>query len=162
MELYKIDEQMRRLLDIGDGVAVDETTGEVFDEAALDALKMERHDKIDNIIRYIKGTEARAKALKEEADNLKARADVKERRAKWLRDYLARHMNVGETFESVAGEIRWRKSEAVVLDAAVDDLPEEYIRTKRTAALADIKKAIKAGETVPGAHLEGRQNLIIK
>lgn len=162
MELYKIDEQMRRLLDIGDGVAVDETTGEVFDAAALDALQMERREKIEGIIKAIKNYEANAKALKAESDAMKDRSDVLKNRAKWLRGYLARHMDAGEAFDSIAGDIRWRRTGSVIIDVPLEELPERFVKITRAPMREEIRKAIKAGETVPGAHLEDRQNLIIK
>lgn len=160
--LFEIDEKLRRLIDIGGGAAVDGETGEVFDEAALDALQMARSDKIDGVIKAIKNYEAKANALAAESKAMKQRADVLGNRAKWLRGYLARHIDVGETFDGIGGAIRWRKSDAAVIDVPVEELPERFIKTTRSAMLEAIKKAIKAGEAVPGAHLEDRKNLIIK
>ena len=54
MRLYEINEQLERLLDIGDGRMVDEETGELFDQEALEALEMEREEKIDGCLFFIK------------------------------------------------------------------------------------------------------------
>lgn len=162
MPLFDIDGRLRRIIDAGDGLHVDETTGEVYDDAALDALQMERRDKIGGIIKAVKNYEARAKALKEESDAMEDRSDVLKNRAKWLRGYLARHMDAGETFDSIGGDIRWRRTDPVIIDVPVEELPERFVKISRAPMRAEIRQAIKAGETVPGAHLEGRQNLIIK
>lgn len=162
MSLYKVDEKLRRLIEAGDGEMVDSATGEVYDEAALDALQMERRDKIEGIIKTIKNAEAKAKALKEEADKLSAREKALTNKALWLRGYLARHMDEGETFDSVCGDIRWRKTDPVIIDVPVEELPERFVKVTRKPMLNEIKKAIKDGETVPGARLDDRKHLIIK
>lgn len=71
---------------------------------------------------------------------------------------------VGEKMETDFVTLSWRKSEAVVVDGAPELLPEKYQRVKITvdADKTAIKAAIKAGEDVPGARLEMRQNLQIK
>ena len=60
-------------------------------------------------------------------------------------------------------ELSYRKSEAVVLtDEAV--IPAEYKKEKLTISVdkAEIKKALKAGTSVPGAIIEVRKNLQIR
>lgn len=162
MTLYEIDDQMRRLLDAGNGTAVDAETGEVFDEAAIDALEMARHDKIENIIKFRKNMSAEADALEAEAKNLAARAKALRNKADWAEGYLARHMTPGESFDSIAGTVRWRKSQAVSIDVPLERLPYEYIRVSFAPKTADIRKALKEGKEIPGTHLEVRMNIQIK
>lgn len=70
----------------------------------------------------------------------------------------------GEKVESDYVKVSWRKSKAVVIEGAVELLPEEFQRTKITvdADRTKIKAAIEAGHEVPGASLVERQNLQIK
>ena len=44
----------------------------------------------------------------------------------------------------------------------VEQLPDEYVRIKREANLSAIKEDLKAGDEVPGAKLEERQNIQIR
>lgn len=162
MTLYEINDRMKRLLDAGDGMAVDAETGEVFDEAAIEALDMARHDKIDNIIRFWKNIGAEADALEAEAKKLSARAKALRNKEDWLEGYLTRHMAPGEKFDSTAGAVRWRKSQAVSIDVPLEQLPQEYIKVSFAPKTADIRKELTAGRDVPGAHLETRMNIQIK
>ena len=58
----------------------------------------------------------------------------------------------------------FRKSEAVEFDAkCIGDVPEEFLKFKDPELdKVAFKKAIKAGESVPGCELVQRQNLQIK
>lgn len=144
--------------------SMDAETGEV-DEAyvhELEALQVQREEKLDNIGAYIKNLLAEAKMLKEEEAALKARREAKERKAESLKNYLASALD-GEKFESARVACSWRKSEAVAVDD-VDLLPDEYKveKTTYTADKAKIKEALKAGTEVRGAWLETKNNLQIK
>ena len=61
--LYEINEQILRCVKDGDMV-VDTETGEVIDMAALDALQMERDEKLTNIGKWILDLKADAKAIR--------------------------------------------------------------------------------------------------
>ena len=50
----------------------------------------------------------------------------------------------------------------VELTGEPEDLPPEFLRQKLEAKKTDIKKALKAGRTVPGAVLVEKQNLQIR
>lgn len=144
--------------------SANEETGEV-DAACveqLEALQVQREEKLDNIGAYIKNLLAEAKMLKEEEAALKARREAKERKAESLKNYLATALD-GEKFESARVACSWRKSEAVAVDD-IELLPDEYKveKTTYTADKAKIKEALKAGAEVRGAWLETKNNLQIK
>ena len=73
----------------------------------------------------------------------------------------------GEKFSTARVEVRWRKSESVVVDdlnelkcssdARVFLIPQEPKVDK-----VGIKTAIKAGHDIPGCRLVGRLNMSIK
>ena len=82
-----------------------------------------------------------------------------------VREYLKRAMEMTgtEKVQGISASISFRKSEQTVIDN-VGELPEEYItaKTTYTANKTAIKAAIKAGNDVPGAHIETVMNLQIK
>lgn len=162
MTLYEINDKIARILYAGDGSFVDGETGEVMDESALDALDMERHDKIENILRFRKNMNAEAEALEKEADSLMARAKTLKNKAAWAEGYLARHMDPGEKFDGVAGTVRWRKSKAVAIDVPIERLPQQYIRVSLAPKKAEIGKALKSGAEIPGTRLEERIRIQIR
>lgn len=61
-------------------------------ETRLTDLQMAFETKAENILLYRQELLADASAVKEEAERLKARADVATRKAEWLRGYLLREM----------------------------------------------------------------------
>lgn len=160
MNLYEIDANMMAAFE----AAIDQETGEVLDEEALDAfqnLQMEWDAKVENIACYVKNLKAEAAALKAEKDSLAARQKVAERKAERLTRYLSGYLN-GTKFDSPKAKITWRKSEAVQVDD-VTLLPEEYlVYAAPTVNKVDIKAALKSGKDVPGAQLIQNMNMSIK
>ena len=160
MKLFDIDQQLERLFPDGDNM-VDVETGEVFDKKALDDLKMERVEKVTNIGKYILNLRAEAKAIKEEEQALAARRKAKENRADWLQQYMDSSLK-GQKFECVYFNATYRKSVAVeVKDQKA--IPKTYLIPQEPKVdKMGIKKALKAGENVPGCVLVERNNLSIK
>ena len=79
MKLYDIDEKIL--------ACVDQETGEIIDEEALAGLQLEKDRKIEGIACWVKDLTAEAKALKEEADNLKKRQKAAENKAESLKKF---------------------------------------------------------------------------
>jgi seryl-tRNA synthetase len=153
MNLYEINEA---IMD-----CVDEETGEIIDTEKLEELQLARDEKIEGIGCYIKNLLSDAEQLKVEKDKLAERQKSCENKAKRLKEYLETFLS-GEKFKSPKLAISYRKTESVdVPDWRM--IPEEYLRTKdpepdKTA----IKKAIKAGEEIPGCGLVVKQSMMIK
>lgn len=161
MNLYEVNAQLEAMLE-----QVDEETGELTcDLEQLDALMMERDEKLEGLALYVKNKAAEAEAIKAEKQALEKRQKAALNRAERARDFLAR-MLAGEKFSTPRVAVSWRRSEAVelgpeFLDWAINN--DKFIRVKdpepdKTA----IKAAIKAGETVPGAELVTNLNMQIK
>ena len=74
MNIYDIDKAIE--------ACVDKETGEIIDAEALDKLKMERDQKIENVACWAKNLEAEAKAIKEERMALAKRQLAAESKAK--------------------------------------------------------------------------------
>lgn len=162
MTLYEISDKIKRLLYLDDRTAVDAETGELFDEAAIDALDMARHDKIDNVIRFWKNLGAEADALEAESKNLSARARALRNKRDWLEGYLTRHMAPGEKFDSVAGTVRWRTSHPLAIDVPISRIPQQFIRVTFAPKKDEIKKALKGGMEIPGVRLDTCLNIQIR
>lgn len=139
---------------------VDEETGEITNMDALDALELERDTKIENIALWIKNLNADEKALKEEADKLRKRAQMASNQAERLKEWVGLALH-GEKFSTSRCAISYRKSEGVVI-TNLEELPAEYTKTKVEPDKIAIKKTIKGGQAVPGAELEERVSTVIK
>ena len=103
MKLYEYDVRMEE--------AFDPETGEI-DEALVNALWQERDERVEQFIRWIKGQEAEADALKAEEKRLAERRKVLENAANRGRAYIQRILE-GSRFFCTAGSISYRKTSAV-------------------------------------------------
>jgi len=156
--LYEINADLEALLS-----QVDENGELMIDDEALNALLMERTDKLEGVALAIKNIAAEAAAIKAEEDALKERRQRLEKKrdglTEWLRLALA-----GEKFETARCQVTYRKSEVVTIDDEVffKRPPAKFVKVTKTADKVAIKAALKAGETIRGAKLEEKQNLQLK
>lgn len=153
MNLYEIDNAIIN--------CVDEETGEIVDIEKLECLQMERDAKIENISCWIKNLKSDSEQLKQEADKLLERKRVADNRADSLKKYLKDYLN-GEKFKTAKCSISYRKTESVdITDATA--IPEEFLKHYEPVPMkTDIKNAINAGRSVPGAEIVVNQSIIIK
>ena len=162
MTLYDIKEE---ILKAAQNVRVDEETGEVIGFEELDALNEAFDEKVESCAVYYKGMLADIAAFKAEELALKDRRARLEKKAENFKNYIDRNMAEAgrDKFETAKCAIKYRKSEAVEI---TDDtlLPEEYkaVKTEWKPDKDAIKRAIKAGESVPGAAIVEKQNIQIK
>lgn len=163
MKLFDIDENLAACVKLDESRVVDTESGEIIDLEAIAALEMERDKKIENLGCWYKNLLAEAEALKAQKNAFAEREKAKKAKAESLRGFLNRYLN-GKKFESAKVAMSFRKSEAVEFDAkCIGDVPEEFLKFKDPELdKVAVKKAIKAGETVPGCELVARQNLQIK
>lgn len=143
--------------------------------ATLEALLSDEADTRDGLQRkadawcwVIDRCRATAAERKAHAKRLAELAAADEAKADRLQDQLItlllRSQPDATTFELVDHKLTSRRSEAVELDAEPMDLPAQYQRivTRVDADKTAIKAAIKAGATIPGAHLVERRSWSIK
>ena len=162
--LYEIADKYAAAIERG--FVVDEDTGEIIeDESALDNLEGELNDKLEACAVVVKELRADAEAIRDEERKLAERRHAKERKAEWLRNYIAYNLEtIGQTkLETPRAVIRTRRTRSVdVYD--VDSLPEEYKRseTVTTPRKREIGDAIKEGETIPGARLIENDSVSIR
>lgn len=162
MKLYEIPEEYRKVLE---GVQVDEETGEILGTDALVEFAGDLNETIKNTGLYLFELDSEAQQIDAQIKRLKARKDGMKRRADTLKNLMLDAMtssglkNVSDPLVTVY----LRKSTATIVDE-MDILPKDLLRVKVETSpdLIAIGKKLKAGEVVPGAHLEERQNVNIK
>ena len=159
--LYEIDTEILN--------CIDQETGEILDAEKLEALQIQREEKIEAIALWYKNLMSDAEAYKVEkeifAEREKAAKAKAESLKKWLTEALA-----GEKMTTSKVLISFRKSEAV----EVED-EEKFIEWAQRARRKELltfklpainKTAIKAvlasGKKLKGVNIVARQNIQIK
>lgn len=167
-KLYEINKSIEDVLN----ALVDPDTGEIVETESLDALLLEKEQKIESVILYRKDISAERAAVKAEIDALTAR----EKRLAKTEDSLDHYITYatgGEKFSTARCEAVFRKSE--VADIKKEDVDKfvdwakgtfnfEMLTHKETDApnKTVIKKMLKAGEEIPYFTLVEKQNITIK
>jgi len=131
----------------------------------LDSLEIQIEDKVKNVFAYSKNLELYGNAIEDEIKRLK---DLKKgyiNRAEALKKYISYCMlkNGIKSVDTKIARFSFLKSTAVNI-VNEELIPEQFMVTKTTVQpdKTAIKKAIKAGEEVPGALLDERDNLQIR
>lgn len=154
MNLYQID---REILS-----CVDPETGEILDFERLDALQMDKRQKIENVACWVKNLKADESAFQAEknalADREKSTRAKRERLERYLADILQ-----GEKFSTAKCAVSFRRSESVKVEDE-NSVPKAYLRETVTTApdKVAIKAAIKAGQEVAGCSLVSSLSCSIK
>lgn len=171
MKLYDITKDLAALTEKIAALLDNDTMDTILKEAELAACQQELNalggthaDKCLNLACAIKNIEAEAEALATEEKKLTLRRKAAERRAEWMRVYLAGNMEPGTNLKDARAVIGWRKSTAVECEVKPEDLPA-YLRREVTTVTADkaaIKVSLESGETVKGCSLVTRFNIQIK
>ena len=152
--LYQINQQIKEAIDL--------ETGEIIDEAAYDALNIEKEEKLENIALFYKNTMADAEALKAEEKAFAERRKAAENKAASLKRLLDNEL-AGSPFVTSRVAIGYRKSTSVNI-VNEEELPKDLLVEK--VSISPDKKAIgellKNGEVVSGAELVENKNIQIK
>lgn len=140
---------------------IDEETGEVLNADELDELQLDRDTKIENIGLWIKNLKADAEAYKAEKKVFEEKERVAKNKAERLKRYLQDALQ-GEKFRTSRLDISYRKSKAVeITDASI--LPKMFLKEQEPKVdKLKLKEILDQGTLVTGAHLEEKQNILIK
>ena len=169
MTLYDIDAQIAALDGAAeDDMLIDEETGELISVSqALDALRMEREAKLENVACWVKNLSAEADAIREEENRLAKRRKAAETKAANLKAWLLAAMTRedGTTDKLKTGRVMVsvkRNPPSTVVNDLL--LPSTYKVAKITyqANKELIKRELLSGGEVPGAHLEYGRSVVIK
>ena len=163
---------MRALYDIDAAIlaCVDQETGEIFDPEQLDALQMERAQKLEGVALWIKDLKAEAEAVKAEADKLNARKKAIDNKVESLKTWLLYALG-GEKLKTARCNVYQTHSQKVVIDdekAMIDMLMsspsgEKFLRIKEPEIDKNaLKDSLKQGYEYEFAHLEETEGLVIR
>lgn len=143
--LYEIDQGILECLDL--------ETGEVIDPERLESLHMERSQKIENIVLWIKNLESDALAFKAEKDAFAKREKAATNKAEQLKEYLKTALD-GQKFSTARCAVSFRRSEQVViLDEKMVPLDVMIPKVTFTPDKTAIKELLKNGTEVCGCCL---------
>lgn len=151
-----------RLLD-----SIDEETGEV-DIDIVSALEVKKEEFASAAINYATVIRMLQRKTEEADAEIKRMAAIKDKLGRTV-ETMTKTLSAacqGLGFDKINGltaAISFRKSEQTIIDNA-ELLPSEFVKEKVTYTpdKTAIKNAIKAGQDVPGAHVETVNNIQIK
>lgn len=161
MQLYKIGEEIRHVLD-----AVDPETGEMTDEqfAALDRLGVGFDRKAESVAYYIREQSAETDAIKAEVDRLMRRVRSGLNATRRMKEYLLAQLQA-QDIQKIKGDILTirRQNSAPSVDIESEgSIPSEYFtRPEPQINKTLIKDALKDGVSVPGACLVRNEHIRI-
>ncbi len=167
MKLYEISNEIEKLID----ESVDHETGEILDiSESLEKLRMEKLDKVSNVVLAIKNESSFINAIDAEIETLTEKKRSIQNKTKWLKEYLQRNLEVGKKIETPNFTISWRKSDSIEISDLVvlEDLYEKDSRfvSKKTVYTADkvaAKKIYKESGILPeGFSFIEKQNMQIR
>ena len=157
--LYQISEDQRRL-----NAMLEETGGELTPELeeALAITEQNFVVKAENYGKAILHYKQMVAAAKAETDRIKAIQKTCENAIARMEERLRDAMILFDKpkVEMATLKLSLRKSERVVIDDE-NNLPADCIVVKTEVSKTEVKRHLKAGETI-GAHLEENQSLQIK
>lgn len=160
MNLYEINTEYLQIVE-----ALEESGGELTPE--IEKI-MEENDsdfksKVENYVKIIRNFEGHSNSLKEEIDRLKKLKKIKDNSIDRLKENLADgfKMRGEDRYDGGTYKISFRKSTKLKWDGETD-APDEYVVTEPKVLNAEIKKALKEGEEIPGYFLEENKNIWIR
>lgn len=164
LSLYEIDATLQYVLDEWEKWAI-EHDGDVTDfplSREMDALTGDLETKALNVACVIKSMLAEAQAINDERKRLEQREKIVKHKAERLKAYLKEHINPGVKYENARASIKWRRSEGLVVNAPMSEIPKDFIKFgEPSVKVAELKAAVKAGLTIKGVDLEQRINIVI-
>jgi CheY-like chemotaxis protein len=158
LELDRARERAFADAEQNDGVVAD------YMAEVLDNLELAREIKIESVALAFKDASAFVAELQAEKKRIDERLRVFKNDAERIKKYLGDWLADGEKMETPKVKIGWRKSNATVVDDAVDvtTLPEQCQNVKITANKTEIGKLLKSGVEIDGCRIEQRVALQIK
>ena len=175
MSLYTIDLDIKNLIDNlynrvdENGELIDVTEEDLAESLKqISELQGERQNKLENIALFCKNLDSEAQAIKAEEESLKIRRERIERKSDGLKRLMMNSLMANGDTEFSTPKCYAKIKETVATDIIdMDLIPEEFIKVKTFEPeykpdKVAIKKAIKAGEDVPGAVLKVNRKLNIE
>lgn len=140
---------------------IDMETGEILAPEKLEALQMDKHEKLRNIAFVALNAAADAKAYEEQEKKFAARKKAAKSTVEWAKETLARELG-GKKMKEAEFSISYRKSETVEI-SNINSVPDEFLVPQPPKVdKAGLKKAIKGGAVIDGVTIAEKQNIQIR
>ena len=158
MNLYDLNQTIQVILDGADENG--EINADLFDQ-----LQIEKDEKQENIIKYIKSLKGNKELIDQEIERLETLKKQLTKKSDWLVGYLSDSMKSDSTKELnyITCSAKFKLNPpSVILDENID-LPVEYVTTKTVTSpnKAAIKLALAGGIEIEGARLVQETRLSI-
>lgn len=157
----------RRLVDIVNDLLtlIDEAEGEVTD--MIDALDLELEDKVEACHVVIQHKKAQAEGFAKLEKSYKARKATCEKAAEDLKERVALQLAKAgvDKLQAQTCTAYFQSSESVVIadeEKFLATAEDRFVKVTQSPKLAEVKKAIDAGELVDGAEVKTSRSLRFK
>jgi len=154
VSLYKLTEQQRELKEAAGN---SDLPAEAFADT-FEALEGQFNDKALSVIHVVQNMDSDVEALDAEIKRLTERKKVIKNKQDSIREYLRTNMEANEItkIECPLFTITLAKGRDICVIDDGDSIPDEYVDVQvvQKPDKAAILKALKAGDDIPGAHIE--------
>lgn len=171
MKLYEIRSDIENCVRVDEESEdlVNTETGEVFDKEAFEKLQGEFNDKVLDLAKWIKNLDAERQAVYNEKQKLEKRKKTLDNKIESIRSYIdfcTLNIPKEKLPKDATTVITRSKSSSVEVDLdelmKFDNCDDYLTYAPPKPDKAEIKKAIKSGQTIPGCSIVEKQNLQIK
>ena len=164
MHLFELNEKFDAIV-----AMIEDDDNEIDEQVLIDTLEsieLDRDLKLDNIATLIERNNAYANAYAEKQKKLQAAKKQLQTANERLQWYMTQAMDQAgmKELKTENHMLRPRNYKASVVVDDTSAIPEQYMVTKTTITPDKnaIFKVLKAGEEVPGTHLEPNRKTVIK
>lgn len=162
-KLANIMEEIENMLSVPDEELTEEQQAIMAEY--LDELAQQEADKIDGFVAFVRNALARANFQREEARRLNASAKAIENKIDRFKDYY-RGVMQAHGVKKIQGKV-YSASIRSTACVSVDNealIPDEWwnVKTTREPAKAEILRALKRGEVIPGCSVGQSYSLIAR
>ena len=153
MKLYEINQKILECINM--------ETGEIIAPEKLEALQMDKHEKLRNIAFVALNAAADVKAYEEQEKKFAARKKAAKATVEWAKATLATEL-AGKKMKEPEFTVAYRKSEAVEI-ADLNSVPDEFLAPQPPKVdKVGLKEAIKGGAVIDGVTIAEKKNIQIK
>lgn len=164
MHLFELNEKFDAIV-----AMIEDDDNEIDEQVLIDTLEsieLDRDLKLDNIATLIERNNAYANAYAEKQKKLQAAKKQLQTANERLQWYMTQAMDQAgmKELKTENHMLRPRNYKASVVVDDTSAIPKQYMVTKTTVApdKTAIYKVLKAGEEIPGTHLEPNRKTVIK
>lgn len=159
MNIYELTNELRTFNEMTAEMTPEELTDQVYKDT-FEGLSGAYDDKAEGWCKYIKNVDAEAKAVKEEAQRLMARAKALENHRDKMKETLLQSMKMVGKAEAggvIKAKIAKNGGKApLIVDVDVKDIPMDFQKVEVSANNEAIRDALDHGVELEWAHYGDR------